>query len=547
MMTIKPSNQTRKEMKNTFKITCIFLLAGTFFSCDNEIDINSLSDFSPGIASLSPADGGKVVQGDFNIIVAFADGTNSPLASVDLTLTNSAGDVLLSTSKPLAGTMDSLIVEGSEFGAASLEVGTYEMHMVIIDSKGQATDLTTSFEISKLPFPANHDEMYIAGSFNGWTWDSLELVAEHTWKIENIEMDGGPFKFKNTKDWADQDWGDSDCNGVMEVTTGGGPDTDCGYSGLVNVTFNDETLNYTMELAITLEANLESLYLLGSFNNFQGEDYEFTQTEDHTWALDEITLKPGDAFKFSEGPFSGRSFGDIEGDSIADESSPNIIMPGDIQEAVYTITFNDETLVYTITFVRSLFPENLYLVGGSTAADWDPSNSIPFVKTGDGTFEVYSYLTVAGDGFKLLEVQDWAGDWGEDPDNKDSLLQEGENNLTVASDGFYRINVDFVDGTFSVTESNWGIIGSATPNGWDSDTDMALVSETKGIYTWTIDVALTDGEMKFRENDAWDVDYGDNEDDGIPDFKGANIAVSAGTYTVQLVLDPVNGYSYSIE
>lgn len=534
-------------MKKIINILFVVSTLITFVACQEEIDVDKLTDFAPGIASVSPADGGKVVQGNFDIRVDVADGASSPLASIIVDLQNDAGDILHSATKSLSGTRDSILVVGSEFSASALEVGSYSLHIVVTDSRDQANDVTYSFEISKLPFAANNDEMYIAGGFNGWSWDSLELVADYTWEAKNIELDGGEWKFKNTKDWSDADWGDGDCNGVMEETTGGGANTDCGYSGLVNIRFNDKTLQYTIEPAVTLETNVSSLFLLGSFNDFQGDDYAFTSTEDHVWVLSEVELKAGYSFRFSEGAYGGTSFGDNEPDSIADPSAPNIVLAGDFPDAVYSITFNDETLEYSFTFVRNLFPSELYLVGGSTSAGWDPATAVQFVSTGEGYFELYAYLTVEGDGFKFLEVRDWAGDWGADGANEGSLLQDGESNVTVPSDGFYRINVNFIDGTFSVTESSWGIIGDATPAGWDADTDMSLLSVEKGNYTWTLDVTLTDGEFKFRENDAWDVNLGDSGADGSLEYNGDNISVSAGTYTIRLVLDSVNGYSYSIE
>lgn len=535
------------QMKKLINIL-LALVVIVFSACEmNEIDTAKLTDFAPGLSFLSPTDGGKIVQGNFDIVAGFADGNASPLASVDLVLMDASESEIFTHSASLSGTRDTLRLAAEDFGAASLEVGVYTLKMTISDSKGQQSEMVSSFEISKLPFAANNDEMYIAGSFNGWSWDSLELVSDYTWEVKNIEMDGGEWKFKNTKDWTDADWGDSDCNGVMEVTTGGGANTNCGYSGLVNVRFNDETLQYTIEPAVTIETNLSSLFLLGSFNDFQGTAYEFTSSEDHIWVLDEIELKSGYSFRFSEGAFGGTSFGDNEPDSIADMSAPNIVLGNDFPDAIYSVTFNDETLEYAFTFVRNLFPSELYLVGGSTVAGWDPASAVQFVSTGEGYFEMYAYLTVAGDGFKFLQERDWAGDWGADGANEGSLLQEGENNLTVPEDGFYRINVNFIEGTWAVTASSWGLIGDATPGGWDADTDMTLSAAEKGNYTWMMDVTLTDGEVKFRENDGWDVNFGDSGADGSLEYGGDNIVVSAGSYTVTLTLDPVNGYTYSIQ
>ena len=46
-----------------------------------------------------------------------------------------------------------------------------------------------------------------------------------------------------------------------------------------------------------------------------------------------------------------------------------------------------------------------------------------------------------------------------------------------------------------------GIIGSATPGGWDADTD--LVKDAADPNLWKANVTLVDGEAKFRANDAW--------------------------------------------
>ncbi len=192
-------------------------------------------------------------------------------------------------------------------------------------------------------------------------------------------------------------------------------------------------------------------------------------------------------------------------------------------------------------------PANLYLVGGSSTAGWDPSVSIPFVNLEEGKWEIYAYLDPAGGGVKFLEVQDWPGDWGMSPGNPGALEQDGEDNVTVPTIGFYRIFVDFTTGTYSTEEVNWGIIGSATPNGWgDPDTDMTYVGGPTDLYTWEASVTLVDGEIKFRANDGWDINYGDNGADGSLEPGGDNIAVTAGDYIVKLILDPTTGFTYNV-
>lgn len=89
-------------------------------------------------------------------------------------------------------------------------------------------------------------------------------------------------------------------------------------------------------------------------------------------------------------------------------------------------------------------------------------------------------------------------------------------------------------------EATWGVIGSAAPNGWDSDINM-FASSTSGVYG--IYITLGDGEIKFRNNDDWGDNLGDDGADGVLDAGGDNIAVSAGTYYVEL---DMNNNTFSV-
>ncbi|MBT8252695.1 MAG: RagB/SusD family nutrient uptake outer membrane protein [Bacteroidia bacterium] len=92
------------------------------------------------------------------------------------------------------------------------------------------------------------------------------------------------------------------------------------------------------------------------------------------------------------------------------------------------------------------------------------------------------------------------------------------------------------------TLSDWGIIGSATPNGWgDPDEDMY---ET-GTDQYMLYLNLVAGEIKFRFDNAWTINLGDNDADGSLEQDGANIAIGAdGLYAVSL---DIANMTYSIE
>ena len=77
---------------------------------------------------------------------------------------------------------------------------------------------------------------------------------------------------------------------------------------------------------------------------------------------------------------------------------------------------------------------------------------------------------------------------------------------------------------------NWGIIGSATPTGWDSDTNLDYDLTTKK-YSTTLNMVV--GEFKFRLDDAWTTNYGDDGNNLTLEPGGANIPITvAGSYTI---------------
>ena len=85
--------------------------------------------------------------------------------------------------------------------------------------------------------------------------------------------------------------------------------------------------------------------------------------------------------------------------------------------------------------------------------------------------------------------------------------------------------------TIKVTpyQPNWGIIGDATPLGWGSSTDMIYNATTD---TYSISLDLTAGEFKFRLDNSWTTNYGDDGNNLSLEAGGSNIAVAAGRYTI---------------
>ncbi|MBN4085082.1 RagB/SusD family nutrient uptake outer membrane protein [Flavobacteriaceae bacterium AH-315-B10] len=91
------------------------------------------------------------------------------------------------------------------------------------------------------------------------------------------------------------------------------------------------------------------------------------------------------------------------------------------------------------------------------------------------------------------------------------------------------------------TLSDWGLVGDATINAWDGP-DMEMYQTGTNQYALYAD--LTVGEMKFRFDEDWGQNFGDNDNDGSLEPGGANIPVPiAGTYFITLDLDTL---TYSV-
>ncbi len=104
------------------------------------------------------------------------------------------------------------------------------------------------------------------------------------------------------------------------------------------------------------------------------------------------------------------------------------------------------------------------------------------------------------------------------------------------------IDINTLNANLGGTLSDWGLVGSATPNGWGSTNDIEMYETSNNVFE--IYAQLTAGELKFRYNENWGQNYGDDNADGTLDAGGANIVIPAdGTY--HIVMD-LNTMTYSI-
>ena len=182
-----------------------------------------------------------------------------------------------------------------------------------------------------------------------------------------------------------------------------------------------------------------------------------------------------------------------------------------------------QNVTASVTCVAPAFTQYLYMSGDANG--WSFNNPL-YSAAGDGKYTGFMYLNQ--NGFKFATQQDWNGtDYGT------GLVEKGSNIVMTEPAGFYKVDVDLTSQALTYTAINRvGVIGSATAGGWDSDQAMTYNAAEK---CWEIKgITLTEGEMKFRANNAWELDWGGSLADIT--YKGGNIKVAAGKYNIKLYL-----------
>lgn len=95
--------------------------------------------------------------------------------------------------------------------------------------------------------------------------------------------------------------------------------------------------------------------------------------------------------------------------------------------------------------------------------------------------------------------------------------------------------------------TNWGVVGSIT--NWADGKDIPFwKSETSNIFVAYIDVNEANAEIKFRQDGKWDLNYGDDGQDGKLEKGGENIKIAlAGSYKITFDLSNTDAPTYKIE
>ncbi|MFH1120365.1 MAG: SusF/SusE family outer membrane protein [Bacteroidota bacterium] len=227
---------------------------------------------------------------------------------------------------------------------------------------------------------------------------------------------------------------------------------------------------------------------------------------------------PANQWKFAtQANWDGPNYGD-GGAGLLSETGENINSPA----GYYKLNVNAAALSYTAIATA------WGVIGSATPNGWDDETALtydPLARAWKGGL----HLTAAE--FKFRANHDWGFNYGSNAN--DGKLQHDGSNIPVATEDDYYFTLDLsTPNTYTYTANRWGLIGSATPGGWDSDQNLSWDAVNQAM---TITVDLIVGDIKFRANDDWAINLGGTTDLLTQD--GANIAIAeAGNYTINLYL-----------
>ena len=202
-----------------------------------------------------------------------------------------------------------------------------------------------------------------------------------------------------------------------------------------------------------------------------------------------------------------------------------------------------------ITAAEKEYPK-LTVAGSYAYNSWTPGKG-QFVFDFEGTDTKYSGVIDFGEDVSALNFKFVGEAWGKNEFSVPSgeaqaaeaaelpLVAGGGDNISAyTTHRFYSLTLDKATPKLikNFGFSSLGVIGDATPTGWDADTDMVFNAEKQRFY---VDLTLVDGTIKFRADDDWAVNWGGA--DGALVSGGDNIAVTAGDYRIYVNLnDPAN-------
>ncbi|MGL2966238.1 T9SS type A sorting domain-containing protein [Flavobacterium sp. XGLA_31] len=346
--------------------------------------------------------------------------------------------------------------------------------------------------LSFLAFHTNAQTVSMIGTaLSGWTTDiTMNSTDGITYTLNNYTFTTGEAKFRQNGAW-DVNWG-APFFPVGSATLGGPNIAVTG--GTYNVVFNKNTGAYSFS-----NAAYPTINMVGDALNGWNNDVTMSTLDGVNYILNDYTFVTGEA-KFRQGSTWDTNWGAVNfpnGNAVHD--GPNIQVTG----GTYDVLFNRNTGDYS--FTNPSYP--VISIIGTALNGWDTDIEM---FTDDGiNYTLNGYTFTAGEA-KFRQDSSWTLNWGTNDQATCFPNGTGVNaaqNIVIPS-GTYNVSFNRISGLYSFTYLAIGLIGSATSGSWFTDTFM---NTTDGIEYTLSNISLMAGEVKFRQNSDWTMNWGSND------------------------------------
>jgi len=201
--------------------------------------------------------------------------------------------------------------------------------------------------------------------------------------------------------------------------------------------------------------------------------------------------------------------------------------------AANAVTYSNVITLSATPFMASTW---IYMPGAYQG--WSPPTADSLLSaTSNGVYQGIVNFPATQLEFKITPKKNWTIGYG---DSGNGSFSEAGANFNAGSEGPKLVTIDMNKKKWEIADAKpWSLIGSATPKGWDGDTDLKFINNGKDTHQLTLE--LVNGDLKIRFGHDWGVNFGGS----ITDFtlNGGNVPVTAGNYTITLkvVKMDVNG------
>jgi len=177
------------------------------------------------------------------------------------------------------------------------------------------------------------------------------------------------------------------------------------------------------------------------------------------------------------------------------------------------------------------------ILGTATPLGWSGNEPDIAMATADGIVYTLNNVSLYTGGLKFRQDNSWPLNWGStDWPRGVGVQDQGGMDVPVLV-GVYDVTFNLTSKEYSFTYKFpvIGIRGNATTVDWGSTNGDILFSTTDGVTYTKSDITLTDGGLKFRQDNDWPNNWGGAtwpSGTGIFNQDGVDIPVQAGNYNI---------------